>query len=188
MDAGTVFVWRVRLCLLAAALGLMHLGADKPTPVPQSLVRGQAIPTIQAAGTFSSKAGPVHVGNRAVPQSLAEPLKRARPGMIVAPQSLDARGPGRAAKSPGGPVARKSVRAQKSVGTKFSRGGASIKSGLPAQGKPSASAGKKRDNLSMRATRNTESPKARQKLAQKRDTKAGDNVAAPRQPRNRLHA
>lgn len=185
MDAGTVFVWRVRLCLLAAALGLMHLGSDKPTPVPQSMVRGQAIPTIQTA--FSSKAGPVQVGSRPVSQSLAEPLQRAQPKMAVVPQPLDVRASGRAMKSPGGPVARKPVRAQKSIAAKFSRGGATIKSGLPTQRKPSASAGKKRDNISMRATRNAESPKPRHKVAQKGQAKAGYNVAARHQARNRLN-
>lgn len=189
MDAGTVFVWRVRLCLLAAALGLMHLGADKPTPVPQSMVRGQAIPTIQPVGTFSSKAGPVHVGNRSVSQSLAEPLQRAQPKMAVVPRPLDVRSSGRAAKSPGGLVVRKPTRVQKPMATKPSRGGATIKSGLPTQRKPSASAGKKRDNISMRATRDAEALKPRHKVAQKGDTKASEKVAVPRQQaRNRVNA
>lgn len=185
MDAGTVFVWRVRLCLLAAALGLMHLGADKPTPVPQSMVRGQPIPTIQAVGTLSSKAGPVQFGNRAVSQSLAEPLKRARP--VVVPQSLDARSSGRAAKSPDGSAARRPTRAQKSVATKLSGSGKSIKSRVSGQRK-SLTAGSKKREISMPVSRNAESLKARQKVAQKGDAKAGDNVGAPRQPRNRLHA
>jgi hypothetical protein len=189
MDAGTVFVWRVRLCLLAAALGLMHLGADKPTAVPQSMVRGQSIPIIQTVPAFSSKASPVHVGSRAVSQSLAEPLKRARSKMAVVPQSPDVRSPGRAAKSSDRLAARKPTRGQKSVGTKLSGGGTNtkIKSGVSGQRKPLASASKKRD-ISMRMTRDAESLKARHKLAQKGDARAGDNVAAPRQPRNRLHA
>ena len=73
------------------------------------------------------------------------------------------------------------------MATKPGGGGTSIKSGVSGQRKSLTSGSKKRD-ISMRMTREAESLKARHKVAQKGDAKAGDKVAAPRQARNRVNA
>jgi hypothetical protein len=189
MDTARVFVWRIRLCLLAMALGLIGVGADKPAPVAQSIQRNQPGPTVQTLATLSTKAAPMHVGSGPVPRSLSEPVKRVRT-TTVAPRSLDLRCSGQSAKSPHSLLAaRKSVRAQNSSGCKPAVSAStniktSIKSAVSGQRKPAATLSKKRDT-SVGATRNAESPKARHKVARKDDAKSARNVAAVRQARSR---
>lgn len=190
MDTARVFVWRVRLCLLALAWGLVGVGADKPGSVPQPVQRSQSRPVVQTLAALSTSAVAAHVGSGPASRSLSEPLKRARVKMAV-PRPLDLRCPGKATKSPDSlQLARKSTRAQKSSGCKLTGGGGtSIKSAVPGQRKPTASVSKKRD-ASTGPTRNAESPRSRHKVAGKSDARPGDNVAAlrPARPTRRGNA
>ena len=168
MDAARVFVWRVRLCLLALAWGLVGVGADRPAPAPQSIQRSPPSPTVEKVAAFSAKGVSV-VGSGPVSRSLSEPMKRAR-SRTVAPRPLDLRCSGRATKSPDSLlVARKPARAQKS-------NGCNLKSAVPGPRKPAASFTTKKRDTSIGAMRNAESPKARHKVARKGDARPADNA------------
>ncbi|NPC57305.1 hypothetical protein [Caenimonas soli] len=189
METARVYVWRIRLCLLALALALVGVdkGVDKPTPVSESTQLSQSSPTVEPVAVSSANAGPVRVGTAAFPRSAAQPLKPAR-SKIMAPRPLDLRCSGRGAKPSSPLIAGKSTRAQKSSGCRLTTGGSTnIKTPIPGQRKPFISAAKKRD-ISMAPTRNAESPKSRHKVARKGDGKPADNVAALRQARTRSNA
>jgi hypothetical protein len=140
MDAARVFVWRVRLLLLALAVGLIGVDADRRTAVPQAIQPSQPSLTVTPLAALPVKGETVQVGGtgRPVSRSLSEPVERARPKMAVA-QSPDLRCSGRTAKSPDGRATRKSTRAQKSNDCKPAVGGPAIKAGVSGQRKPSAS-------------------------------------------------
>lgn len=190
MDAARVFVWRVRFFLLAAAVGLVGVGADRPNPVPPSGQLSESSPAIATAAAFSPKAGPVQIRSNPVSRSVSEQPKQARSRMVAVHRSPELRCSGRAAKSSESLlVARKASRGHKSTSCKPTAGGSSptFKATIAGQRKPLASVSKKRD-LSPGPTRNAEFPKARQKVARKGDTRPADNVAALRQTRTGKNA
>ena len=142
MDAARVFVWRVRLFLLALAVGLIGVEADRRTPVTQAIQPTQPGPTVTPLAALPVKGEPLQVGTGPISRS---PAKREQPRMAVA-QTPDLRCSGRTAKSPDGVVAHKGTRADKSNDCKSTAGApAKIKAGVTAQRKPSASLSNKRD-------------------------------------------
>jgi len=145
MDAARVFVWRVRLLLLALAVGLIGVDADR-TAVPQAIQPSQPSLTVTPLAALPVKGETVQVGGsgRPVSRSLSEPVERARPKMAVA-QSPDLRCSGRTTNSPDGRATRKSTSAQKSNDCKPAVRGPAIKAGVSGQRKPSASLTKKHD-------------------------------------------
>lgn len=177
MDGARVLVWRVRLFLLAAAVGLVGVGADRPELAPQSIERSLSSPSAQTVSALSTKVVAVQVRNGPVPRPLAEPVKQVRADVVVS-RPLDLRCSGRAVKS---------AKAQKSNSCKVAAStGTSIKKAVSGQRKPTAASfAKKRTTSIGAATRNAESPKARQKVARKDDAKSPRNVAAVRQARTR---
>jgi hypothetical protein len=184
MDAARVFVWRVRFFLLAAAVGLVGVGADRPSPVPQAMQRYQPTPAVPAVATvaaFAPKAVPVQISSNPVSRSVSQPLKQARSRVVVVHRPPELRCSGRATNS--------ASRGQKSTSCKVmaARSSPTFKATIAGQRKPIASASKKRD-LSPGPTRNAEFPKARQKVARKGDTRTADNVAAVRQTRTGKNA
>ncbi len=84
MDAARVFVWRVRLFLLALAVGLIGVDADRRTPVPQAIQPTQPSPTVTPLAALPVKGEPVQVGSGPVSRSLSEPVKQEQPRMAVA--------------------------------------------------------------------------------------------------------
>ena len=124
-----MFVWRVRLYLLALAVGLIGVEADRGTPIAQAIQPAQPSPVVVPLAALPVKDEPVQVGSAAVSRSLSQP-ERARPRMAVA-QSSDPHCSGRAAKSHDSQAARKSTKPQKSNGCKPSNGvPADIKAGV----------------------------------------------------------
>jgi hypothetical protein len=145
MDAARVFVWRVRLFLLAMAVGLIGVEADRRAPVSQAIRPTQPSPTVTPLAALPVKGEPVKVGSGSVSRSLSEPVKREQPRMAVA-QSPDLRCSGRTVKSPDSLAARKSTRAEKSNDCKPAAGApGKIKAGVSGQRKPSAPMTKQRD-------------------------------------------
>jgi hypothetical protein len=145
MDAARVFVWRVRLFLVALAAGLIGVEADRRTPVTQAIQATQPSPTVTPLAALPVKSEPVKIGSGSVSRSLSDSVKREQPRMAVA-QSPDLRCSERTAKSTDSLVARKATRGQKSSDCKPAAAApAKIKAGVSGQRKPSAPLPKKRD-------------------------------------------
>jgi hypothetical protein len=145
MDTARVFVWRIRLYLLALAVGLIGIEADRRTAVPQAIQPTQPSPTVTPLGVLPVKGEPVQVGTGPVSRSLSESVKREQPRMAAA-QSPDLRCSDRTVKPPDTVVARKGTRADKSNDCRPAAGApAKIKPGVAGQRKPAAPLTKKRD-------------------------------------------
>ena len=84
MNTARVFVWRVRLILLALTVGLIGIDADRRLPVPQAIQPSQPSPTVTPLAALPVKGETVQVGGSPVSRSLSEPVERARPKMTVA--------------------------------------------------------------------------------------------------------
>lgn len=188
MDSARVFVWRVRLLLLAMALGLVGVGTERTAPVSQPIQRSQPVPTVQTVAALSTQPRAVQVSSGPVSRPLSQSPQRARQ-RTVAPPPLELRCSARAAKSSDRVLAAgKSTRAQKSNGCKLATGGnMNIKKAVSGHAKPAPSFAKKRDT-SIGAVRHADSPKARHKVARKGDAAPSRNIAAVRQARGRQQA
>jgi hypothetical protein len=147
METARVFVWRVRLLLLALAAGLIGVEADRQAPVSQAIQPSQPRPIVTPLAVLPVKGEPVQVGSGAGPRTLSEPATLQQPRLALA-QPPDPRCSGRI-KSPDSVGARKGTKGQKSNDCKPAGGSpANIKVEVPGPRKPPVTLTRKHERIS----------------------------------------
>jgi len=174
MDPASVFVWRVRLCLLALVLGLANVGGHRPAPQPENL-------SVQKLPLRVIEAGASIAGSSRVPEVSPTRLGRAQPA-TVAQRAVHQQCVSRVTRSREilRTDRRQAASANKSLDCKaFTvESGKSIKKTLAAQTRKPASSGRSKIKASTKPSPSAGLPKPRHKLVKKTDGRPGTRIAA----------